>query len=64
MFRASVNDPFGDAQVANKEAQTLTYEYTLKEHWVPENMAVVAFFYNDTDGVMQTTESHILPEAN
>lgn len=65
VFRASVNDPFGDPQtISHEETRALTFQYTLKEHWVPENMAVVAFFYNETDGVIQATESHILPEAN
>lgn len=63
VFRASVNDPFGDAVTVNAgETLKRTYTYTLKNNWVPENMAVVAFVYNDADGVLQVTERALAAE--
>lgn len=63
VFRASVNDPFGDAVTVNAgETLKKTYSYTLKDNWVPENMAVVAFVYNDADGVLQVIERNLAAE--
>lgn len=63
VFRASVNDSFGDAVTVNAgETLKRTYTYTLKDNWVPENMAVVAFVYNDADGVLQVTERKLAAE--
>lgn len=63
VFRASVNDPFGDAVTVNAgETLKRTYTYTIKDNWVPENMAVVAFVYNDADGVLQVTERALAAE--
>ena len=63
VFRASVNDPFGDAvTVSAGETHKQTFTYTLKDNWVAENMAVVAFIYNDADGVMQVTERALAAE--
>lgn len=63
VFRASVNAPFGDAvTVSAGETLKQTYTYTIKDNWVAENMSVVAFIYNDTDGVMQATEHGLTAE--
>lgn len=68
VFRASVNDPYGDAYtLAAGQEEQATFTYTLKteksglsEGWKPENMSVVVFFYNDEDGVMQVVDQAIV----
>ena len=56
VLRDAVNGAYGEA-VALKmgEAQTLTYAYTVPEEWNAENLAVVAFVYNES-GVVQVIE--------
>lgn len=62
VFRAAVNDLFGDELVLQAgQTQSRDYEYTLKDHWVEGNMAVIAIFYNEADGVMQVTEQPVIP---
>lgn len=63
VFRASVNDPYGDElSLAAGESGTKEYTYTLAEKYVPANCALVIFFYNEADGVMQVIEKHITTE--
>ena len=65
VFRASVNDPYGDPMTLDADQEQIkTYEFTLKEGWVPEEMAIVAFLYNSTDGVIQVTEAPVLSTQN
>lgn len=60
VFRASVNDAFGDEMTLEKDGeQSKTYTYTLNEKWNSEHMSVVVFFYNETDGVMQVIDYEI-----
>ena len=56
VLRDAVNGAYGEA-VALKmgEAQTLSYAYTVPEEWNAENLAVVAFVYNES-GVVQVIE--------
>ena len=62
VFRAAVNDLFGDELVLQAgQAQSRDYEYTLKDNWAEGNMAVIAIFYNEADGVMQVTEQPVIP---
>ncbi len=64
VFRASVNDPYGDPlTLAAGETQTKDYTYELAEKWVPENMALVVFYYNEADGVMQVIEKPVIAKA-
>lgn len=64
VFRASVNDPYGDAMtLAAGQSEDKSYTYTLQTEasgkgpgWIPANMAVVVFFYNDANGVMQVID--------
>lgn len=65
VFRASVNAPYGDPMTLDADQEQIkTYEFTLKEGWVPEEMAIVAFLYNSTDGVIQVTEAPVLSTQN
>lgn len=64
VYRASVNDLMGDAiTVPTGARETRTFTYTLDEEWVPENMEVVAFIYNNT-GVLQAVKTHVTGEPD
>ena len=53
VFRAAVNGEWGEDITVN-EGETITRPYTLTfaNDWVPANLSIVAFVYND-DGVLQ-----------
>ena len=59
VFRASVNDPWGDdigvnhGQVVDKD-----YHFTLDPAWVPEHCSIVTFLY-DEKGVRQVTKKKL-----
>ena len=57
VFRGTVNGFDGDVLHVEAE-QTINkpYTYTLQEKWNAENAALVAFYYNATDGVIQVIE--------
>ena len=57
MFRTAVNGTWGtDFSIAEGEQKVVEFDYTLEsDEWVPENMAVVAFVYNN-NGVLQVTK--------
>ena len=60
VFRASVNDPWGDAlSVAHGEVAIKRYEFTLDPAWVPEHCAFVIFFY-DEEGVHQVSKTKLI----
>lgn len=53
VLRAAVNGAWGtDLTLRQATAQQLTFDYKLDAAWIPENVYVVAFVYND-DGVLQ-----------
>ena len=62
VFRDAVNGTWGeDISLKEGTSQTLQYTYELKEaKWVAENMSVVAFVYNDAEGVLQVIDAPIL----
>lgn len=72
VFRATISAPYGD-ELAINEGETLSkdYEYqfpnfsTLKNKtpWVPANLSVVAFYYNNAEGVMQVVDQPLLTDA-
>lgn len=72
VFRASISAPYGDDLAVN-DGETLSkdYEYqfpdfsTLKNKtpWVPANLSIVAFYYNDSEGVMQVVDQLLLTNA-
>ncbi|MBR7065480.1 MAG: Omp28 family outer membrane lipoprotein [Prevotella sp.] len=61
VFRASVNGTWGtDINVVEGVANTNYFDCTLDEAWVPENLWVVGFVYNN-HGVCQATKVKVLP---
>lgn len=62
VFRDAVNGTWGeDISVNEGETQNKTYTYELtNEKWVPANMAVVAFVYNDAEGVLQVIDAPVV----
>lgn len=63
VFRASVNAKDGeDISVAEGENATLTFTYTIKENWKPENMSVVTFIF-DNSGVLQAFKTPLISKS-
>ena len=61
VFRASVNGTWGtDINVVEGAVNTTYFDCTLDEAWVPENLWVVGFVYNN-HGVCQATKVKVLP---
>jgi hypothetical protein len=61
VFRAAVNGEWGEPLTLGKNDKT-TVQYAVDlsgEKWVPENLAVVAFVYNEKEGVLQVVEQHV-----
>lgn len=60
VFRAAVNGTWGE-EVTVKEGETTTkqYQYVLPEAWNADNIAVVAFVYND-GGVENVAKKHLV----
>lgn len=61
VLRDAVNGSWGE-EVAIAAEGTLQkqYSYQLNDSWKPENMSVIAFVYNEVEGVMQVIEKPIL----
>lgn len=60
VFRRTINGQWGDVYKAEAGAMDyLEYSCELDEAWNPEQMAVVAFVYNE-DGVQQVTEGKLV----
>lgn len=60
VFRAAVNGTWGeDVTVKEGEATTKQYQYVLPEAWNADNIAVVAFVYND-GGVENVAKKHLV----
>lgn len=56
VFRTSVNGMWGEAfPLAEGETRSVTHTLTLDAAWVPQNLSVVAFVYDD-NGVQQVVE--------
>ena len=64
VFRASVtNDIYGDDfSVTDVTPATATYQVTLDETWKAEDVAIVAFVSNATDGVLQVVKAKLTTE--
>ncbi len=59
VFRSSINGTWGtDIIIDEGASQEMHFEKTLDEAWVPENMWVVGFVYND-HGVCQATRNRL-----
>lgn len=62
VFRAAVNGTWGQEQeLLAYEKQSVSYNGTVSEGWNPEHLYIVAFVYNDADGVVQAAKCQILP---
>lgn len=60
VFRAAVNGTWGeDVTVKEDETTTKQYSYKLPEAWNADNIAVVAFVYND-NGVENVAKKHLV----
>ncbi len=60
VFRDAVNGDKGEnIKLIKGESISKTYSYTLPDDWKVENMAVVAFVYNES-GVLQVVEAHVV----
>ncbi len=60
ILRDAVNGKDGESIVLEPETPTeKTYSYAITEDWKVENMAVVAFVYNES-GVLQVVEAHVV----
>lgn len=62
VFRTAVNGIWGtDFNIKEGETRTETFQYKLdNDQWVPENMSLIAFVYNN-NGVLQVTKCPIIP---
>ncbi len=61
VFRDAVNGSWGEEITVSKD-QTTTQNYTYqlaKDNWKAEDMAVVAFVYNDQQGVLQVIDAPV-----
>ncbi len=64
VFRAAVNGDWGeDLSVEEGYTVELSHSIALAPEWVSENLAVVAFVYND-NGVLQVTKARVVPPAD
>lgn len=60
VFRAAVNGTWGeDVTVKEGETTTKQYQYVLPEAWNADNIAIVAFVYNDS-GVENVAKKHLV----
>lgn len=60
VFRAAVNGTWGeDITVKEGETTTKQYSYVLPETWNADNIAIVAFVYND-NGVENVAKKHLV----
>ena len=60
VYRASVNGLWGeDITLTDSTPYRTTHQIALRDNWDISNLSIVAFVYNDTDGVLQVTEQHI-----
>lgn len=64
-IKASANQDAWGEDVAIKEniAMSFDRQIAVKDNWNPENLSVVAFVYNDNDGVYQVAECKVVPAA-
>ncbi len=56
VYRASVNDTWGE-EVSIPYSNV--HYVDVRDNWDIDNLSVVAFVYNDTDGVLQVAEQHL-----
>ncbi len=60
VFRAAVNGTWGETVSLKKgESLSTTHHIEIKEKWNADNLAIVAFVYNDSQGVLQVVETNL-----
>ena len=60
VYRASVNGTWGEDMVLSDNVlQTVRRQIKIKDNWVKKNLSVVAFVYNDAEGVLQAAECKV-----
>ena len=62
VYRAAVNGLWGnDVNLKGYIPYSSTHQMAVSNHWDINNLSVVAFVYNDADGVLEVTEQHVSP---
>lgn len=60
VYRASVNGTWGEDMILSDNVlQTVRRQIKIKDNWVKKNLSVVAFIYNDAEGVLQAAECKV-----
>ena len=60
VYRASVNGLWGEeVSLTHGTTHKTTHSIALSDNWNISNLSIVAFVYNESDGVLQVTEHHI-----
>lgn len=59
VFRSSVNGTWGENISLSTENVTKQYNINVNANWKAENLSVVAFVYNDNEGVLQVVETPV-----
>jgi hypothetical protein len=60
VYRAAVNTTSGEAvELTSNVFKDYTHSIAVKSHWVPANLSVVAFVYNNS-GVLQAAETNVV----
>ncbi len=63
VFRAAVNGTWGEnVSIKKGEMLNTTHNFKLAEKWKAENLAIVAFVYNDSEGVLQVVEATLIAD--
>lgn len=64
VFRAAVNGTWGEEiALTTRENTTLSHEVEVRDNWNVDNLSVVAFIYNNEEGVIQAAECEINTET-
>lgn len=64
VFRAAVNGHKGEeVKLTTRETYCLNHSIAINERWNPENLAVVAFVY-DNNGVKQAAQCHVKAQSS
>ncbi|MCD8237341.1 MAG: Omp28 family outer membrane lipoprotein [Prevotellaceae bacterium] len=60
VFRSSVNGTWGEDVSLSTENVTKQYHIDINKTWKAENLSIVAFVYNDSEGVLQVVETPVV----
>ncbi len=63
VFRATVNGTWGeDLPLTPNVPRTLTHSIVIRENWKMENLAIVAFYYTEKEGVLQAAQCRVVEQ--